>query len=232
MRRIIFPVIALAIAAAPAALEAQTPRAERGQAGMRAVGAGNPAERVLQHREALGLTAEQVRQLEQIQARFTAQNEPLIEQIRAVRPEFGQMAGREGRLMREGMRQRAERMTPEQREQLRQRREQMAQASPEERQAMREEMREQMEKRRAELTPEQRQEMRERMLAARANPERRAQLEALRPVVQQLRENHTQARQQVEAVLTAEQKAQLRELRGQRGGDRGERMRRGPRSGR
>jgi hypothetical protein len=226
MRRLIFPIIAVAIAAAPLALEAQTPRAERGQAGMRAGGVGNPAERVLRHREALSLTADQVRQLEQLQARFAAENRPLLDQVRAVRPEFGQ------REAREGMRPRAERLTEEQREQLRQRREQMAQASPEERAALRAELREEMRQRAAARTPEERQEMRERMRGARANPEVRAQMDALRPVMQQLRENHTQAREQVQAVLTTEQTAKLRELWGQRGGIRGEGMRRGPRSSR
>lgn len=230
MRRLIFPIIAVAMAAAPLALEAQTPRAERGQAGVRAGGVGNPAERVLQHREVLNLTADQVRQLEQLQARFAAENQPLLDQVRAVRPEFGQREARQGMRPR-GMRPRAERLTEEQRDQLRQRREQMAQASPEERAALRAELREEMRQRAQARTPEERQEMRERMLAARSNPEARAQLEALRPVIQQLRENHTEAREQVQAVLTAEQTAKLRELWIQRGGMRGEGMRRGPRSG-
>jgi hypothetical protein len=184
MRRVTLSILALTLALAPAVVEAQTPRAERGergQFGMRAGGIGNPAERVLRQREALGLTAEQVSRLEQLQAQFRTQNGPLLEQVRAVRPSMGQGESRER------MRARMEAMTPEQRAEMRERGGQM--------------------------TPERRAEMRERMQAARANPEVRARMEALRPVLEQLRTNHAAQREQVQAVLTAEQIERLQQMR-------------------
>ncbi|HSJ08118.1 MAG TPA: hypothetical protein VK936_15540 [Longimicrobiales bacterium] len=235
MRRVIFSILALTLALAPTVVEAQTPRAERGergQFGMRAGGIGNPAERVLRQREALGLTAEQVSRLEQLQAQFRTQNEPLLEQVRAVRPAMGQGE------VRERMRARMEAMTPEQRAQaearraeMQQRREQMARATPEERQAMREQMRAEMRERGGQMTPEQRGVMRERMQGARANPEVRARMEALRPVVEQLRTNHAAQREQVQAVLTAEQIQRLQQMRPDRTQRPADRPRQGMRRG-
>jgi Spy/CpxP family protein refolding chaperone len=220
MRRVTLSILALTLALAPAVVEAQTPRAERGergQFGMRAGGIGNPAERVLRQREALGLTAEQVSRLEQLQAQFRTQNEPLLEQVRAVRPAMGQGESRER------MRARMEAMTPEQRAEaearraeMQQRREQMARATPEERQAMRD---------------QQRAEMRERMQGARANPEVRARMEALRPVLEQLRTNHAAQREQVQAVLTAEQIQRLQQMRPDRTQRPADRPRQGTRRG-
>lgn len=237
MRRFILPILALSIAAAPAALEAQTPRPERGQ--FQAFGRGpmNPAEQVLQHRDALGLTAEQVARLQQLQAQFTTQNQPLLAQLQAARPGLGERGERGARgqrteEQRAQMRQRAEarlaQLTPEQRARIEQRREQMRNATPEQRQQMREEMRREMRQRVDSLTPEQRAEARRKLQAERGargaqgrrelTAEQRAQVEALRPVMQQLRQNHDQARQQVRAVLTAEQVTRLEQLMQQRRG--------------
>jgi hypothetical protein len=210
MRRIMIPVLALTLAAAPAAVEAQTaPRGERAQMAARMGGMGNPAERVLRQREALGLTAAQVAQLEQLQAEFATRNAPLLEQLRAARP----AAAERGQ------------PTDEQRQQMRQRREQMAQMTPEQRQQLRDRM--------AQMTPEQRQQMRRKGQAAGASPEARARMETLRPVMTQLRQNHQDARQQVRAVLTAEQATRLQELAQRRDGrgrpDGARRGMRGPR---
>jgi hypothetical protein len=236
MRRVIFPLIALSIAAAPVAVEAQTPGAQQEQRGP---GIMNAAERVLQHRDALGLTAEQVSRLQQVQAQFAAQNQPLIERVRAARPAGAQ---RERRQLTDGQRaetrqrmeRRMEQLTPEQREAMRQRREQLRNATPEQRQQMREEMRQRAEQ----LTPEQRQQLRQRADSTRAErmrqravtPEQRAQMEALRPVMEELRRNQQQTREQVHAILTAEQQARLRELNVKRRSDLRE-GRRGPRQG-
>jgi Spy/CpxP family protein refolding chaperone len=179
MRRFMISVIALSLAAAPTVLEAQgTPRAERAPHGTRAGGIGNPAERLLQHREELGLTLDQVRQLQQQQAHYAERNQPLLDQLREVRPSMGMRGGA--------------------------------------------------------VTPEQRAELRERMQGMRggarqATPEARAQFEALRPVLEELRSNHAQAREQARAVLTAAQTARLQELVNRRGEgrSRGEGMRRG-----
>jgi hypothetical protein len=226
MRRAMFPVMIVSLAMAPVALEAQTPWAERGGmgAGMgaRGVQAMNPATRVLEHRDALGLNADQVRQLQQLQVQIDSRNQPLLAQIQEVRP-----AARPG--ARDEMRRRAAEMTPEQREQMRARmqeqRSQMQQATPEQREQMRARMQEQR-SRMQQATPEQREqmraEMRERMQAQggmgpmrqgrEVSPELRAQFDALRPVMQQLQENNRQARTEVQAVLTAAQQATLREL--------------------
>jgi hypothetical protein len=129
MRRFVLPMMVLSLAIAPAALEAQQQGAARGMQGaraqmahggmgMRAGGAMNPAARILAQREALGLTSDQVRQLEAVQTRLEAQNQPLAEQMRAAAVERGgerPAAGRPGAGMRgEGMRQQQE-MTAEQR---------------------------------------------------------------------------------------------------------------------
>jgi hypothetical protein len=218
MRRMIIPALALALAAAPAMLEAQTPRPDRpgmqrGAMGMRGQVMADPAARVLAQREALGLTAAQVSQLEQIRAQTGARNQPLRQQLQSAMP-----AGN-----RQQARQRAADLTPEQRAQRRAemeaRRQQMQTASPEERQRMREQMRAERQARREEmraqrqqqLTPEQRARQEER----RAGLQQR--METLRPIMQQLQESNQQARREVEAVLTEEQKTRLRELQPQRG---------------
>jgi Spy/CpxP family protein refolding chaperone len=225
MRRMILAVTALALAAAPAMTQAQTPRPERGgmMGGMRgpmvAQGAlGNPAARVLEQREALALTSAQVRQLQQLAAQHEARTQPLIEQLQASRP---------GTTARGAMGRGGAQLTPEQREQMRsqmqERREQMRQATPERREQM-QERREQM----RQATPEQREQMRTQMqaemkaqreqrAAAIANPELRAHIQALQGIMEQLQQSRQQARQEVVAVLTAEQHAKLQELQAQRG---------------
>jgi golgin subfamily B member 1 len=183
MRRAMFPVMIVSLAMAPVALEAQTPWAERGGmgAGMgaRGVQAMNPATRVLEHRDALGLNADQVRQLQQLQVQIDSRNQPLLAQIQEVRP-----AARPG--ARDEMRRRAAEMTPEQREQMRARmqeqRSQMQQATPEQREQMRARMQEQRSQMQ-QATPEQREQMRARMQEQRsqmqqATPEQREQMRA------------------------------------------------------
>jgi Spy/CpxP family protein refolding chaperone len=214
MRRFMIPALALTLMAAPAVLEAQAkPRAGGGMHAMRAGGVGNPAERVLRHREALGLTQDQVRQLEQLQARHAAQNQPLLDQLREVRPAMGQRGA----------------MTDEQRAEMRERMQQRGAMTNEQRA----DMRERMQGQRGAMTDEERAGMRGRMQqrggAREARPEVRAEMEALRPVMEALRASHAQGREQVQAVLTAEQAQRMQEL--QRGGGaarpRGEGVRRG-----
>jgi hypothetical protein len=249
MRRMMIPLMALSVAAAPVMAQAQTPRPERGMmGGMRAPLAAqgalaNPAARVLEQREALALTSAQVLQLQQLEAQHEARTQPLIEQLQAVRPG---LLGRGGQMGRG-----ATQMTPEQREQMRaqmqERREQMRQMTPEQREQMRAQMQERREQMQ-QATPEQREqlraEMQEQMKAQReqraagiANPELRAQLQALQPLVEQLQQSHQQARREVQEVLTAEQHAKLQELQAERAARMGQRMgdrpsgQRGPRRG-
>lgn len=289
MRRLMIPVIALSIAAVPAVLEAQQPRGQRGERpahagaiGMRGPAAMNPAARVLEHREALGLSLDQVRRLQQIEEQVRQRNEPLLQQLQAARPagagidraqmrqrmeqRRGQVTPEQRAQLRQRMEQRREQVTPEQREQARQQMEQRRQerlaqltpeqraqmearrqemqarmeqfrnATPEQRAQLREQARAEMAERRAQVTPEQRAQMRQQMEQRREQrieglpAERRAQVEALRPVMEQLRASHEQARADVQAVLTAEQQATLRELGAKRAGEVREQMRgrRGP----
>jgi hypothetical protein len=110
MRRIILPLIALSLAVVPAAVEAQTPRAERGQSVQRGMAWANPAARVLAYRETLGLSLEQVRQLQQIEAQLAQRNQQLAEELRAAAPAFrGAFQAGRG----------AAALTPEQRAELR-----------------------------------------------------------------------------------------------------------------
>lgn len=221
MRRYILPILAIALTAAPAAVEAQAARGDRGPAPGRA--AANPAAHVLEHREALGLTLDQVRQLQQIQARVEQQNQPLAEQLRAAAPAMARGIGQQARqLTPEQREQMRAQMTPERRAEMRaQMGERRAEMTPEQRA----EMQARMEQRRAEVTPEQRERMRTQMQARRGamhagrgpagvmNPEVRQQMEALRPVMQQLQANTRQAQQDVQAVLTTAQREQLRAVR-------------------
>jgi Spy/CpxP family protein refolding chaperone len=225
MRRMILAVTALSLAAAPAMTQAQTPRPERGgmmggmMGGMRGPmvmqGAlGNPAARVLEQREALALTSAQVRQLQQLEAQHEARTQPLIEQLQAERPGVmargsmgrgaGQLTPEQREEMREQMQAQRGQMQ-ERREQMQERREQMRQATP----AQREEMRTQMQ---AQMKAQ-----REQRAAAISNPALRAQIQALQPIMEQLQQSRQQARQEVAAVLTAEQHAKLQELQAQRG---------------
>jgi Spy/CpxP family protein refolding chaperone len=93
--------------------------------------------------------------------------------------------------------------------------------TPEQRAELRRQM---AERRGAALTDEQRAELRRQVAERRCamergravGPEQRAQFEALRLAMQQLHESSQQARAAVQAVLTAEQQAQLRTLQQQR----------------
>jgi Spy/CpxP family protein refolding chaperone len=211
-----------ALVAAPAVVVAQDAprpggRAEAGQ--FRGVG---PSARALAAARAeLGLSGEQVQQLESIAARLQTQNRPLLEQLRALGPARGAEA-RAGRPA----------PTPEQREQMRQRMQQRREAlTPEQR----EQMREQMRQRRDALTPEQREQMREQMQRrgvahgeARPGFGRRLP-ESAQPLVQQMRANSQAAWQEAIAVLTPEQRERARELMQQRRGEARERLQRGER---
>jgi Spy/CpxP family protein refolding chaperone len=93
MMKLASAVAALALVAAPLAAQAgqgRGPGHDRGPAmgrGMMQGGPGamvrNPAAVVLEHRDALELTAEQVRTLERVQARIETENGPRWEQIQA-----------------------------------------------------------------------------------------------------------------------------------------------------
>jgi Spy/CpxP family protein refolding chaperone len=192
MKRIFGMAVLAAIAVAPMALEAQTPRTGQERA-TRTPGQA-PLARVLQHRAELGLTADQVNRLESIQQRLQAQNAPLLEQLRA-----------SGAWPRSGTEARERRqLTPEQREQMRQRSQNLTE---EEREALREQLR------------ERRQQREPGRVAPGARGQRQIP-EELRPVVQQLRANTRAAIEEARAVLTTEQQAQLRELMQQRRGER------------
>jgi hypothetical protein len=225
MRRMMIPVVALSLVAVPFMAEAQTPRPERGMMGgmpgpMAAQGAtANPAARVLEQREALALTSAQVRQLQQLEAQHEARTQPLIEQLQTMRPGLlgrGAPMARGAMQMTPEQREQMRQMTPEQREQMRgqmqERREQMRQATPEQREQLRAQMQEQMKA------------LREQRAAGIADPELRAQMQALQPLVEQLQQSHQQARSEVQAVLTAEQRVKLQELQVQRGAGMRQRM--------
>jgi hypothetical protein len=141
-----------------------------------------PSTLLLEKRAELGLTAEQVRQIEAIQERVRAENAPRLEQMRAAR---GDRPDRPVRGMRD-------------------------------------------------LSATERQQLREQM---------RDRAETLRPIQQQVRETNRAAGEEIHALLTEAQRAQLLELRherraefrrGARGGGwdgEGRRPSRGPRGG-
>lgn len=120
---------ALLATAAPAVAQQQgqpAPRGEHrgehhgpGEHGRRMKGEGrrfgNPLEHLLQRREQLNLTAEQVARLEAVQRRVQEQNRPLMEQLRQLRGPAGARPERGAR---------GAELTPEQREALRRTREQ------------------------------------------------------------------------------------------------------------
>jgi periplasmic protein CpxP/Spy len=123
MKRIRNIALALALVAAPQVLSAQDPapahpRGERAHGG-RGQGArmGDPFARLLEQRQQLGLSSQQVAQIEAIRSRLQAQNRPLVEQLQAARrqaglPERGEARGGE-----------RPRLTEEQRQAMRQLRE-------------------------------------------------------------------------------------------------------------
>jgi hypothetical protein len=173
-----------------------------------------PAARIIELREELGLTADQVERISGIQEQLREQNGPLLEQLAAARQE-----------MQAGRRQ----LTDEERAQLEQRRQAMRD-SMRSREAVPDSMRG-----RSPMTAEQRQQMRARMQERREHGMRARRDGAvrshagipaeLRPVMEQLRANTAAARQQIEATLTAEQQQKLRELRPAPGRPAGQRER-------
>ncbi len=206
MKRIYSIALLAALAAAPVTLEAQNPRVPRTQEQAERRHDGASPQKLLQLRNELGLTAEQVSQLEGIRQRLQQQNTPLIEQLRASgawqerRAQGEARTGEQGRIapeQREQARQRMENMTPEQREPMRQR---MQNMTPEQREAMR-------------------RQMQERRQGAEAGRRTERQMpEELRPVMQQMQANTRSALQEARAVLTAEQQTRLSELVQQRRG--------------
>lgn len=112
MRRDILAALAVAVLVLPATADAQTPPERRGASEQRpradrmGMPAGDPAARILELRDQLGLTEAQAAQIGEIQARLQEQNAPLLEQLSAAR---------------DSMRTKAEQMTPEQREAMRER---------------------------------------------------------------------------------------------------------------
>lgn len=199
MRRFIAPIMAISLAAAPAAVQAQTP--QRGAA-------ATPAERILSLREELGLTPQQILQIQRIGGQLEEQNRALREQLMQERAGSGQ---------RERMRERVQSMTPEHRQQMR--------AGMEQRRDSMQSQRERMRERVQSLTPEQRQQLRRRMeqrrdsVGARA-PMARAgariaprRVEAVSPVMEEMRANQQRAMEQIRATLTPEQLTKLQQLR-------------------
>lgn len=89
MRRFIVPVIALCLASTPSTLLSQP--AQRGILGCGF--GGESAAGILEQRAELGLSAEQVGQLEQVRARQQQRNAPLVAQLEAAGVERGAGAG-------------------------------------------------------------------------------------------------------------------------------------------
>ena len=197
MRYHIFPALALSALTAltlPVAADAQAHPPGHGRMGehMRSGPGTMPAARIIELREELALTAEQVERISSIQEQLREQNTPLLEQLEAARQE-----------MRDDRRQ----LTDEERAQMQQRREAMRD-SMRSRAPMTAEQREQM---RAQM-----QERRANGMRARpdgAVRDRAGVTDELRPVMEQLRANTAGAMQQIRATLTAEQQQKLRELR-------------------
>jgi hypothetical protein len=244
MKKVHYAALAVALAAVPAvaqAQQAQEQHREHAEAWMQQRGPGMSASALAGLRAELNLSDAQVAELEGIAARLQAQNEPLLAQLREHAQErVGEVRQRREAMtaeQREQMQQRREAMTAEQREQMREQmqqrreamtaeqREQMREQMQQRREAMtaeqREQMRERMQQRREAMTAEQREQMRERMgragtAAGTGTAVGRRVPEELRPVMQQLRENHQSALQQAAAVLTPEQQAQARALMAER----------------
>ena len=151
-------------------------------------GPGMHMEQLLKQRELLGLTAEQVTQLEQIHQQVEAKNRPLMDKLHAMRGDS--MHGEHARAKMTDE-QRAER-----REKMKAERQKRSEMTEEEREKRREEMEERREARH-EAMEEKREEHRERM-------------EEARPLLEQMRANHREAMEAVKDVLTDEQEAKLR----------------------
>jgi hypothetical protein len=197
MRHYIIPALAFSAITAlalPSAADAQTPPAGRQEMGrsMRAGPAMAPAARIIEMREELDLTTEQVEKIRGIQSQLEQQNAPLLEQLAGARQEM--QASRQS-------------MTDEERAAMQQRREAMRD-SMRSRAPMTDEQREQM---RAQM-----QERRENGARGRQDGQRamRADVPAeLQPVMEQVRANTQRAMEQIQSTLTSEQQQKLRELR-------------------
>jgi Spy/CpxP family protein refolding chaperone len=184
--------LAGALALAPLALPGTAEAQERA---VRPHGGPGVAAAILSHRAELGLTAQQEQQLTAIAERLRAQNQPLMEQLRASGAwQRGERSGdaRRGHgargnmtpEQRAQMHERMQSMTPEQRAQMHER---MQGMTPEQRAQMHERMqdmtpeqRAQMHERMQNMTPEQREAMRGQMRERGANvtPEQREQMRA------------------------------------------------------
>jgi hypothetical protein len=196
MRRLTIPAIALAMTLTPALLPAQTPDQQR----PRQVG-GAPVERIIQLREQLGLTDQQVTELRRIQTQLQEKNRPLREQIQAARPDRPAVTPEQ----REQMRARMQQLTPEQRDQMRER---MQQMTPEQRDQMRERMQQ--------MTPEQRDQMRQRR---QAQPGARGIMpDSMRQRMQRATPEERAGMRERMQQLTPEQREQMRERMQQRPG--------------
>lgn len=89
MRRIHGIVLALSLVALPGGLAAQTPDTAGSQAEARRERL-DPIGRLLAHREELGLTADQVKRLKEVQADLRERNRPLLERVEAARAEWAE----------------------------------------------------------------------------------------------------------------------------------------------
>lgn len=216
MRRTSIPILALLLAATPLVLTAQQPGMQQRmqqRAPMAAVPGAGMAERLIEHREQLGLSVDQVAQIRRIQAELETRNQPLVARLR----EDAQAQRGAMREQQAAMRERMAGMTDEQRAEARARmREEMAGR----RQAMRqdgERPRMPPAARRPALQRDSTQAMRMRALGM--DPET-PMTDGMRDVMEQVRENTRLATEQMMGTLTAEQRATLATLRRRDPGDR------------
>lgn len=240
MRRILMSTLALGLVLAPVAVQAQGPGRMQGAGigrmqgpavgALQGRGAGwmqerqgpEPVARILALKGVLELTPAQVTQLEQIQERAKARNQPLIEQLQAARQAMpgrgrgvGPLAAGRGfgpgvqlqrRLHTPGTALRQ--LPPEQRAAVRDSVQARVQQQRERMQAHREQVQN--------MTPEQREQLRAQHQQERAaqREQMQEQREQLQPVMEQLRQNAQKTHEEVQSVLTSEQVAKLQELRG------------------
>ena len=193
--RKIFGILLAAALVVPAAADGQEPGKRRQMA------PGMHLEHLLEQRDHLGLTAEQVARLEAIHREVEQKNRPLMEKLRAMRgdAEHGEHARTEmsaeqrekHREMMKAAREKRSEMTEEEREKHRE----TMKADREKRQEMMKAARE----KRSEMTEEERE-------------QRRAAMAAARPLMEEMRANHKAAMEAVKEVLTDAQEAKLKAL--------------------
>lgn len=127
-RRVLLAAALLAAAPAPALLaqtgQGQAPAHPQGHGqhhpgqhgehgpGMRHRGPGNPVARLLEHREQLALTAQQVTRLQALQAGWDRQNAALVQQLQALHPQGERPQGPPSEAERAAMHQRMEQARP------------------------------------------------------------------------------------------------------------------------